>query len=98
MNQTEVLKNKIMRGQILRTLVLFYPSPVDIGGLKTAMLTRGALHTADMTKVLHYLEDKEYIRLTEGKLQELCDSDLVELTAAGVDLIEGTTTDAGVEV
>lgn len=97
-NQTEVMKNKLLRGQILKTLTLFYPSPVNVNSLKTALMTRGVMATADITKTLHYLKDKEYIRITEGKIQEIEDDDLVELTAKGVDLMEGTIEDPGVEI
>jgi hypothetical protein len=98
MNQTEVMKNKMLRGQVLRTLTLFYPSPVDVSGIKSALLTRGLLITADITKVLYYLKDKQYINISKSTITEIEDSDLVELTAKGVDLIEGTIDDPGVEI
>jgi len=97
-NQTDVMKNKMLRGQVLKTLTLFYPAPVDISNIKTALMTRGYIITADSMKVLHYLQDKGYIRMTENKIQDIDDSDLVELTAKGVDLIEDTIEDAGVVV
>lgn len=98
MNQTEVMKNKMLRGQVLRTLTLFYPSPVDMQGIKSALITRGLFITADIVKVIHYLDDKEYIKTRESKIGEIEDSNLIELTAKGVDLIEGTITDSGVDI
>jgi hypothetical protein len=97
-NQTQVMKNKIYRGQLLRTLTLFYPNPVDISSLKTALMTRGIVVTAEISNILHYLQDKQYIRVTEGRIVDLSDSDLIELTAKGVDLMECTITDPGVDV
>lgn len=98
MDQVEVMKNKRLRGQVLRTLTLFYPSKVDVSGVKSGLLTRGMVISADISKVLHYLKDKGYIKTSESKITEFEDSDLVELTAKGVDLIEGTITDAGVDI
>lgn len=92
------MKNKMLRGQVLRTLTLFYPSPVDVAGVKSALLTRGMIVSADIVKVLHYLEDKGYIKISENKISEIEDSNLIELTAKGVDLIEETITDPGVDI
>lgn len=88
----------MLRGQVLRTLTLFYPSPVDVSGIKSALLTRGLIISADIVKVIHYLENKGYIKISESKITEIEDSNLVELTAKGVDLIEGTITDPGVDI
>lgn len=98
MNQTEVLKNKMLRGQTLRTPTLFYPAPVTVAGIKSALLTRGMIVSADIVKVLHYLKDKGYIQMIDNKISEIEDSDLIQLTAKGVDLIEETITDPGVEI
>lgn len=98
MDQVEVMKNKRLRGQVLRTLTLFYPSKVDVSGIRSALLTRGMVISADISKVLHYLKDKEYIKTSECKISDFEDSDLVELTAKGIDLIEGTIEDPGVDI
>lgn len=94
----QVIKNKRLRGQVLRTLSLFYPSAVDVGTIKSALLTRGITVSAEAAIVLHYLADKGYIRIKKAEVNEVEDSDLVELTAKGVDLIEGTVNDAGVDM
>lgn len=100
--EVQVMKNKRLRGQVLRTLVLFYPSPVDVGTLKSALITRGISASAETASVLSYLadENRKYIRVkTKGEnMNEIQDSDLVELTADGIDLIEGTQSDAGVDM
>lgn len=98
MDQTQIIKNKMMRGQVLRTLTLFYPSPVTIGNLKSALITRGMTVTAEISKILHYLQDKKYIKLREGAIKDIVDDDLIELTALGIDLMEGTIEDAGVDI
>jgi hypothetical protein len=97
-DKIQALKNRQLRGVVLRSLALFYPSPITIRSLKGALLERGLTITADTQKVLHYLEDKGYIRTREGNLIEMADDELVELTAQGVDLLEGTSSDPGVDI
>ncbi|WP_427340619.1 hypothetical protein [Caloranaerobacter sp. DY30410] len=97
-DQTQVMKNKRMRGQILRTLTLFYPSSTSVREVKTALITRGMTAGADVTKYLCYLEDKGYIRRNDGMLKDVEDDDQIELTAKGIDLIEGTIEDPGVMI
>lgn len=92
------MKNKILRGQVLKTLTLFYPDAVDVSGIKSGLMARGIIVTADSMKTLHYLQDKGYIRITASKIQDLEDGDLIELTAKGVDLIEDTIQDPGVVI
>ena len=100
MDQVQVHKNKMLRGQVLRTLALFYPSPVSIANIKTSLMQRGMFSGSDVSKVLEYLSDekKGYIKISEGKLKNFEDDDMVKLTSVGVDLIEGTLCDPGVEV
>lgn len=97
-HKKQALRNRALRGTVLRTLALFYPIEVSIREIKTALLERGLVVTADTTKVLHYLNDKGYIRKKSGELRDNEDDDLVELTAKGVDLLEGTILDDGVDV
>lgn len=101
MNHTDgvqVTRNKMLRGQFLRTIALFYPSQISLKNLKTSLLTKGMTVEADVAKVVSYLKDKGYIRFTQGCIQGFEDDDMVELTAKGVDLIEGTISDPGVDM
>lgn len=94
----QVAKNKMLRGQLLRTIALFYPAPISLKNLKTSLMTKGMNVEADVAKVITYLQDKGYIRVTQGCIQGFEDDDTVELTAQGVDLIEGTIDDPGVDM
>lgn len=101
MNHTDgvqVTKNKMLRGQFLRTIALFYPSAISLKQLKISLLSKGMTVEADISKVVSYLQDKEYIRYTQGCIGGFEDDDTVELTAKGVDLIEGTINDPGVDM
>lgn len=94
----QVTKNKMLRGQFLRTAALFYPTPISLKNIKTSLVTAGMNAAADVTKVISYLEDKGYITYTQGCIQGFEDDDLIKLTAKGVDLLEGTIDDPGVDI
>ncbi len=96
MGDVQTTKNKMYRGQVIKTLGFFYPDPMSVEDLKGALIARGITITADTLKVLHYLADKEYIRIKEGGHREFQDDDIVELTAKGIDLLEATIIDPGV--
>lgn len=96
MDEVQTTRNKMYRGQVVKTLGFFYPDPMTVEDLKGALIARGISITADTVKVLHYLADKEYIRIKEGGNSEFKDDDIVHLTAKGIDLIEATIIDPGV--
>ena len=96
MDETQVLKNKQMRGQIIRTLALFYPDTTSISNIRTALITKGVTSTGEMDKHLTYLKDKKYIIVKDGFIKDAKDDDMVTLTAKGVDLVEETIKDPGV--
>ncbi len=95
-NIAQVMRNKKMRGQIMRTLAIFYPDPVMVCDLKVALITRGANSVAELERHLKYLEDAEYIHLKDGLDKTVRDDDLIEITAAGVKLLEGDIEDISV--
>ncbi len=97
-DKTQALKNRQLRGIILRNLAMFYPHPITIRGLKGALTEHGQPVPADTRKVCTYLEDKGYIRTKEGYLKGSTDDELVKLTAKGIDLLEGASIDPGVDI
>jgi hypothetical protein len=96
MDETQVLKNKQMRGQIIRTLALFYPDATSVSNVRSALITKGVTSTGEMDKHLVYLEDKKYITVNAGLIKDAKDDDMINLTAKGVDLVEETIKDPGV--
>lgn len=96
MDEVQTTRNKMYRGQVVKTLGFFYPDPMTVEDLKGALIARGISIAADTVKVLHYLADKEYIRIKEGGSSEFKDDDIVHLTAKGIDLLESTIIDPGV--
>lgn len=96
MDEAQALRNKALRGQIMRTLSLFYPDPTAVTDVKNALLIRGQNNVAETENHLHYLKGKGYIEVCDGFSRDCRDDDLVTLTSKGVDLIEGSIDDPGV--
>lgn len=96
MEEAQVLRNKGYRGQIMRTLGLFYPAPVTVSNLKSALMAKGQSNVAETENHLHYLKGKGYIEVSNGITTENRADDFVTLTSKGVDLIEATISDPGV--
>lgn len=96
MDGTQALRNKALRGQIMRTLSLFYPDSTTISNVRTALLIKGQNNVAETESHLHYLKGKGYIEVCDGISKDCSDDDMVTLTSKGVDLIEGSIEDPGV--
>lgn len=91
--ETKVRLNKQYRGQIMRTVARFYPTPITVKQIKLSLEEYGIRYKADIYKHLFYLEDKGYIKIKE----ETKDRDgLITITSLGIDLIEGTIEDNGI--
>ena len=95
MDAAQVLRSKRSRGQIMRTLAIFYPDPVMVCDLKVAMITRGA-GTAALEAHLRYLEHAGYVRRKDGLDKQCTEDDLIEVTPQGTKLLEGDLQDSSV--
>ena len=87
-------KNRIQRGQVIRELINSYPEPKTIRQLENALSSSGVI-IADISRLLAYLADKGYIGI-DGENYDY--NNVIALRAQGVDLVEGTIEDDGVEV
>ena len=87
MTEREIKLNKEYRGRIMRLVAMFYPTPTSLKQLQIGLLEYGMSSQADIDKHLHYLEDRAYITRKEA--------DMYNITADGIDLIEGTKSDDG---
>ncbi|OQB15727.1 MAG: hypothetical protein BWY15_00440 [Firmicutes bacterium ADurb.Bin193] len=91
---SKAIKNRMYRGQIIRELINAYPEPKTIRQLENSLVSSGVI-IADISRLLAYLADKQYITI-EG--EDYAYNNLITLRALGVDLAEGTIEDDGVEV
>lgn len=99
--ENNIQRNKAVRGYIMRSLAKGYNNTMLCRQLINVMINDGIIISPDISKYLGYLEDKEYIEFTNQKVTSytaFLDDAVIKLTAKGVDLIEGTLDDAGVEV
>lgn len=98
MEELEVFRAKILRGQIIVKLYSTYGEDISLNVLKGMLRYIGDCRESDIKKALYYLggENKRYIKL---KLNEdnYMDSQ-VWLTPAGVNLAEGDLEDVGVNL
>ena len=101
MEKAEVRQNKAIRGYIIRCLVKGYNNTALTRQLSNAMIASGLIISPDVSKHLDYLKGAGYIEFTNDKVtayNAYREDAVVKLTKAGVDLAEGTTEDAGVDI
>lgn len=96
MNRLKTAEAKILRGDIVEKLYLYYGTDIKIAVLKSALRTKGFVDDVEIKKAIFYLggEGKKYIHV-EVNRDNWTDS-LIWLTPAGVNLAEGDREDIGV--
>lgn len=98
-NNLEVIRNKRARGFILQLLKVTYPQPTASFTLSAALQENGIIINPDITAYLNYLKDSGYIELQEISMKSMQTvTVLAKLTPDGIDLLEGTTDDPGVDI
>lgn len=99
-NLIETVTNKQARGYVLKVCKLSYPQPIGSNVIDVCLVDAGmGVSGPQLDGYLKYLADRGYVALKAQGLSILGTSvTLVDLTAKGIDLLEGTLTDAGVDV
>lgn len=83
----EAIKNREVRGCIMRALALSQFTPISSHALQMALIDK----CTDIMPQVYYLRDKGYIRVDDVSKENLGGIQyLITLTATGVDLIEGS--------
>lgn len=101
LEQAEIRQNKAIRGYIIRCLVKGYNNAALTRQISNSMIAAGLILSPDISKYLSYLEDAGYIEFTQEKITAYtayARDAVVRLTKKGVDLVEGTTEDPGVDI
>ena len=98
-DKMQAIQNKQIRGAILWLLSATDPTPTPVNSVVNALLSDGRITTPDVSKHISYLQHRGYIEVkavpspyTQPGLEYL------KLTSTGVDVLEETITDAGVDV
>ncbi|MDD3401414.1 MAG: hypothetical protein PHT58_07295 [Eubacteriales bacterium] len=89
-NDITAIKNREIRGCIIRALGKSDGRPISQKSLAMALISV----TTDIAPHLYYLGDKGYIRVTDVGDDEIHGVNcVVQLTAKGIDLLEGSIAD-----
>ena len=101
MTEQEVSKNKAIRGYIIRALAKGSNNSLLIRQITNALVADGLIYSPDISKPVAYLREAGYIDFTDRRANAYNayrrDS-VIKLTRKGVDLLEGTIDDPGVDV
>lgn len=100
-SEQEVSKNKAIRGYIVRALVKGPSNALLVRQITNALVADGILVSPDISKHLDYLKEAGYIEFT-GQTATAYTAyrrdAVIRLTRKGVDLVEDTISDPGVDV
>lgn len=97
----EVQQNKSVRGYILRSLAKGPQNRSLVKTITNALVQEQMIITPDISKHIDYLEDAEYIEFTNKRVNAYTaykNDAVIKLTRKGVDLLEGTIEDPGVDI
>lgn len=101
LSEQEVNRNKAIRGYIIRALAKGTQNALLVRQIINAMLADNLIYTPDISKPLEYLEDGGYLEFTDkvaNAYNAYRRDAVIKLTKKGVDLVEGTIDDPGVDV
>ena len=102
-DKLKAIETKTARGRILRLLHIVYPGPAEGRTITNIMIQEGR-PVADMAKYIDYLVHKGYVKAISEEHAEQILKGVVpptaffKLTPHGVDLLEGTIKDPGVDL
>jgi len=99
--EIEIRNNKAIRGYIIRSLVKGHQNSLLVRQIANALVADGLLISPDISKYLDYLVEAGYVSFTDKKVTAYTayrKDTVIKLTRNGVDLVEGTSEDPGVDV
>ena len=94
----EIQRNKQIRGQILATLELSHPMATPQASVSSALISAMMIQNPDITPYVDYLEDRGYVRVFRVPDAVGGEMAALKLTSKGVDVLEETITDDGVDI
>lgn len=101
MGEREIVNNKAIRGYIIRALAKGNQNALLVRQITGALVADGIIFTPDISKHVEYLQEAGYIFFTDKSANAYTAyrrDAVIKLTKKGVDLVEGTIDDAGVNV
>lgn len=101
LNENEIQQNKAIRGYIIRSLVKGNQNSLLLRQITNSLIADGMILSPDIGKHLDYLKEGEYITYPDKTVNSYTayrKDSVIKLTKKGVDLVEGTIEDPGVDV
>ncbi len=101
LTEQEVSKNKAIRGYIIRALAKGNKNTLLVRQITNALVADGLIYSPDISKHIEYLEEAGYIVFTSrtaNAYNAYRKDAVIKLTRKGVDLLESTIDDPGVDV
>ena len=101
MAEQEIIKNKAIRGYIIRALAKGNQNTLLVRQVTNALVADGLIYSPDISKHIEYLEEAGYIDITSrtpNAYNAYRKDAIIKLTKKGVDLLENTIEDPGVNV
>lgn len=101
LTELEVSRNKAIRGYIIRSLVKGHQNALLVRQITNALVADGMIVSPDISKHLDYLREAGYITFVDKAVTAYTayrKDAVIKLTKEGVDLVEGTIEDAGVDI
>ncbi len=101
LQELEVRQNKAIRGYIIRSLVKGHQNSLLLRQITNALVADGMIVSPDISKHLDYLTEAGYVCFTDKTVNAYNayrKDAVIKLTRDGVDLVEGTIEDPGVDI
>lgn len=101
LTEQEVNKNKAIRGYIIRALAKGNQNTLLVRQITNVLVADGLIYSPDISKHLEYLEEAGYIVFTDrtaNAYNAYRKDAVIKLSRKGVDLLESTIEDPGVDV
>lgn len=95
MNEMAAVKQKRIRFLILKITAPEHPMPLDAVIIRRCLMNHGyPIPMKDLESHLAYLAEKQMVKLEERRDYGIT---LASITAKGLDVVEGRTTDPGID-
>lgn len=94
-------ENRYIRGYILRSLVNGQRNRLAVKQIADSLVARGKIIVPDISKHVDYLIKAGYVAYIDQKMtaySKYAEDGVIELTKTGVDLVEQTIEDDGVDL
>lgn len=98
LTEQEVSKNKAIRGYIVRALAKGSQNALLVRQITNALVADGLIYSPDISKPIEYLQEAGYVTFTDRSVNAYRKDSIIKLTRKGVDLVEGTINDPGIDV